>query len=392
MAPRDSDTDGIVIVGGGLAAQRCAEALRRLGYNGRLRMVCAEPRRPYDRPPLSKEVLAGTRDPEALAFKPSGWYETQAIDLLLGAPATHLDLERRKVSLSNGSSLSYRHLVIATGSRPRPLRILDGYENVCSLRSLEDCIELREVLAHRPRIAIVGAGFIGQEVAATARRLGAQVTMIEAGPSPLASVLGLEIGSWFVRLHESEGVEVLTGCTVTEPIANGTVCGLRLSRGKTVEADHVVVGVGVEPDVGWLMRSGLATPAGVRTDLRGRTAAPGVFAIGDAAATYDPATMSHVPGAHWEAAARQGARCARAILGLDPAPAPLTSFWTDQYGIRIQYLGRAHLADAFEIEGDPAGRCFAVTFRRGDQPVAALLVDRARDLPAFRNLIENGAV
>lgn len=390
MKRQSLNGDGIVIVGGGLAGQRCAESLRRHGHDGGIRMVCGEPHAPYDRPPLSKELLAGTGDHASVAFRDAEWYGRQSIDLLLGLRATSLDPIARRIVLSDGSALRYGRLVIATGSRPRTLGILDGYENVSELRSLEDCLSLRCALASRPRLAVVGAGFIGQEVAATARRLGAEVTMIEAAPAPLASVLGPELGSWFSWLHRAEGVDVRTNCTVDSIVGNGTVQALRLSDGSKVEADHVVTGVGVQADSGWLGDSGIADARGVPVDPHGRTAIKGVVAIGDVAATFDAALGSHVPGSHWEAAGRQGMRAARVLLGLDPGAAETTSFWTDQYGIRIQYLGRASLADQIAVDGEPEQRSFTATFSRNGRPVAALIVDRPRELPAFRKLIEKG--
>lgn len=387
--------DGVVIVGGGLAGQRCAEALVRYGYTGPIRIVCAESRAPYDRPPLSKEVLVGAPEPR-LAFRPAAWYSERSIELILGVAATGLDLARRRVRLSDGGSLRYGRLLIATGSRPRPLPSLAGYENVCTLRTLDESRRLREVLAARPRLAVVGAGFIGQEVAASARRLGVEVTMIEAAPSPLYGILGPRFGGWFARLHRAEGVDVLAGTTVERVIANGTVRALELSTGTTVEVDHVLVGVGVEPDLAWLAGSGLesATAAGgaggIRVDADGRTAVEGVFAAGDAAATFDPLVGRHVPGSHWEAAGRQGARAAAAMLALDAGAVAPTSFWTDQYGIRIQYLGHARLADSVQVDGDPESRSFTATFTRAGRAVGALLVGRPRALPALRTLIERG--
>ena len=382
--------DGVLIVGGGLAGQRCAETLRRLGYGGPIRVVCAERHRPYDRPPLSKEMLVSTREAGEPSYRSSEWYEEQSIDLLLGISATGLDVLRRRVQLSDGDSLSYDWLLIASGSRPRTLPSLEGLENVSVLRTLDDSLRLREVLSERPNLTIIGAGFIGQEVAATARRLDAQVTMIEAASTPLVGVLGPELGGWFSRLHSSEGVDVRTSCTVERVVANGRVEALELSDGETVATDHVVVGVGVQPDVGWLAGSDLDTPIGVLADAHGRTAADRVLCAGDAAATLDPLTGRHVPGSHWEAAGRQGARAARVMLGLDPGPAPVTSFWTDQYGIRIQYLGQARLADSVQIEGDPDARSFTATYSRDERVVAALLVDRPRSLPTLRTLIEKG--
>ena len=250
---------------------------------------------------------------------------------------------------------------------------------------------LRQVVGVGRRLVVVGGGFIGLEVAATTRGLGAEVTMIEAARAPLAAVLGPKLGRWFTRLHETHGVRVMTDRSIERIHANGTIRALRLSTGEIVEADDVVVGIGAEPDVGWLHGSGLTTTdGGIPVDPHGRTASAQVLAAGDAAATFDPRVGRHVPGSHWEAAARQGARAARVMLGLDPGDAPLTSFWTDQYGIRIQYLGHARLADAVTFDGDPASATFAATFTRGGRAVGALLVNRARALPAIRHLIEKG--
>jgi 3-phenylpropionate/trans-cinnamate dioxygenase ferredoxin reductase subunit len=386
-----SHGDPVVIVGGGLAGQRCAETLRRAGYEGAISMVCAEAQAPYDRPPLSKQVLLGSISPDSLAYRPAAWYADHHVELLIGVRATALAPGERRVSLSTGDTLRYSRLLIATGSRPRTLPALAGYENVSVLRTMDDAITLRETLRTRPRLAVVGAGFVGQEVAASARALSAPVTMIEAATCPLEAVLGARLGDWFTSLHRAEGVEVLTGSTVDRVTGNGRVERLHLSDGSVREVDHVVVGVGVQSDTAWLAGSGLETPAGIPVDRDGRTDVDTIFAAGDAAATFDPALGHHVPGSHWEAAGRQGARAARAMLGLDPGRTPLTSFWTDQYGIRIQYLGRAQGADAVQIDGEPTARCFTATFTRAGRPVAALLVDRVRSLPALRQLIEKGA-
>ena len=389
LRTRRPHRSGVVIVGGGLAGQRCAETLRRNGYGAPIRMVCAEPHRPYDRPPLSKHLLGGaSADPPA--YRPAEWYRREAIELLPSVEATKMLPAERRVVLSDGTSLRYDRVLIATGSRPRKLGLLAGYENVWSLRTLDDCRALRQVVGAGRRLIVVGGGFIGLEVAATTRGLGAEVTIIEAAPAPLAGVLGVKLGRWFTRLHEARGVRVMTARSIERVHANGTIRALQLSTGEIVEADDVLVGIGVEPDVGWLNGSGLSTAAGIPVDPHGRTVSAEVLAAGDAAATFDPRLGRHVPGSHWEAAARQAARAARVMLGLDPGDAPLTSFWTDQYGIRIQYVGHARLADGVVFDGDPASACFTATFTRGDRAVGGLLVDRPRALPAIRQLIENG--
>ncbi len=332
---------GIVMVGGGLAAQRCAETLRRRGYDGAVQIVCAEPDPPYDRPPLSKELLAGSVEEDSVAYRPAQWYEEQRVELLLGARAEALDPGAGTVRLDSGRELGYDKLLIATGSAARRLPFLEDYENVHALRTLGDSLRLREELSAGARLAIVGAGFIGQEVAATARGFGVEVTMIEALSTPLAPILGEEVGAWFAELHRDEGVKVITGAMLEGARGDERVEELVLADGRTVACDAVVVGVGTGPATAWLRGSGLGE-SGVRTDTSGRTPLPGVFAAGDASVPFDPRFGAHARTEHWDAAAWQGAAAARAMLGEYPGTPPLPSFWSDQYGLRIQYVGHAH--------------------------------------------------
>lgn len=365
----------VVIAGGGLAAQRCCETLRRQGFEGRLRVVCAEDRAPYDRPPLSKEALAGELSADRLGFRPAEWYAEHDVELLLGEAAAGLDVAGRRLRLAGGGELDYDRLLIATGSAPRRLPGATA-DNVHELRSAADATRLRAALRPGTRLLVVGMGFIGQEVAATARGLGAQVTALEAAPTPLHAIMGERIGGWFAGMHRDEGARVELGCSLAGFHGAERVEEAELADGRRIGCDAVVVGIGVVPATGWLAASGIDVTRGVPADDAGRTALPHVYAAGDATGTQ-----------HWEAAVRQGTNAARDMLGLAPSPAPPPYFWSDQYGLRIQCVGRPHGADAVLVEGDMRARDFTAVFHRDRRPVAALLVDRPAALPAMRRLV-----
>lgn len=377
---------GVVMVGGGLAAQRAAETLRRRGYEAPIRIVCAEPDPPYDRPPLSKQVLAGGAEDESVSYRPAWWYEEKGIELLLGVRAEALDPQARTVLLDCGVALEYGKLLIATGSGPRRLPFLD-HANVHALRTLADARRLRAELVPGARLAIVGAGFIGQEVAATARHLGVEVTIIEALDTPLEPIVGAHLGRWFADLHLEEGVRVITGAMLESARGGERVEELILADGRRLECDVVVVGVGTAPATGWLRGSGL-DEGGVHVDTCGRTGLPDVFAAGDACVPFDPRFGVHSRTEHWDAAAWQGAAAAKAMIGEYPGTPPLPSFWSDQYGMRIQCVGHPHLGDAVVLDGDPAERDFEALFTRSGVPVAGLAVGRPRSIPALRRRIE----
>jgi NADPH-dependent 2,4-dienoyl-CoA reductase/sulfur reductase-like enzyme len=328
-------------------------------------MVCGEPHAPYDRPPLSKAVLASELAEADLALRPAGWHAEHGVELLLGIRAVALDPARRTVTLDDGDALAYKKLLVATGARPRRLAPLHRFANVHTLRTLEDARALRAALAQGGRLVIIGAGFIGQEVAAAAARAGVRTTIVEAADAPLAAVLGREVGAWFADLHRSEGVDVILGATVAAATGIERVESLMLSDRRHLACDHVLVGVGVAPDLDWM--------AGTGVEL-GLT--PGVFVAGDATGA-----------GHWESAARQGMSAGRAMLGLaSPRPAA-ASFWSDLYDTRVHYVGHARGADATTIDGDPAHRDFSVTFTRAGAPVAVLLVGRPQELTSARALL-----
>jgi NADPH-dependent 2,4-dienoyl-CoA reductase/sulfur reductase-like enzyme len=333
-------------------------------------------------------VLLDAEADEGVPLRAADWYETKDVELLLGARAAGLDAAARKLRLRDGSELEYEHLVIATGARPRLLPAFSGRANVSTLRTVEDAQRIRELLARRARLLIIGAGFIGQEVAAAARTAGAEVTVVEAERLPLAALMGELIGGWFAELHRREGVELLLERTVAEIRGEEIVDAVTLSDGRRLECDHVLVGIGVRPDLEWVEGSGLPTD-GIPTDAAGRSALPDVYAAGDAAAFHDPYLERHALTGHWEAAGRQGAAVANAIAGAPPGPPALSSFWSDQYGTRIQYLGHAHLADEVEIDGDPGARDFVALYRRAGTPIAALIVGRPRAVAELRDRLSH---
>jgi NADPH-dependent 2,4-dienoyl-CoA reductase/sulfur reductase-like enzyme len=338
---------------------------------------------PYDRPPLSKKFLLGGASESSLFFRPTQWYRDMDVELLLGERAVGLDAVRRELRLGTGSVLRYERLLIATGSAPRRLPAAEGFDNVHYLRDVDDARTLRERIDGGAALAVIGAGFIGQEVAASAREGRAEVTMIEALPAPLARVLGSDLGRWFADLHAGQGVDVLLGATVERLVGDGRVEELVLAGGRRVPCDVLVVGIGVAPELDWVKGSGLPVD-GIPVDGGGRSALPGVYAAGDAARPFCPELGVHVRSEHWEAAARQGAAAARAMLGLPGAPVAPTSFWSDQYGVRIQFLGQAEGADRVEVDGELDARDFAAVWLRGDRPVAALLVGRPSALAEMR--------
>jgi NADPH-dependent 2,4-dienoyl-CoA reductase/sulfur reductase-like enzyme len=350
-------------------------------------MVCEEPHAPYDRPPLSKDVLLGTREPGPL--RKSQWYADNEVELLLGVRASGLDHRAHRVELAGGTGLRYGALVIATGSRPRRIAALPLGDGVYELRTRDDAVALRAELAGAPReIAIVGAGLVGMEVASSAAKLGHSVTLIEAMESPLARALPLELGLWLSGLHSRAGIDVRHGVEVLgiERHGDGSVAALPLSDGQRVPADLVLVAAGTVPAVDWLAH----TPLGggqLRVDGYGRTVLPAVYAAGDAACYPDPASGRHVSTQHWEAAARQGADVGRTIAGLEPRPAAPGMFWSDQHGIRLQYVGHGEGAEEVEFDGDPGTGDFTAWILAEGRPVAALLAGRPHALPDARERI-----
>jgi len=327
----------VVIVGAGLAGVRTAERLREDDFTGAITLVGEEAEPPYDRPPLSKQVLRGER--EVVRLRDPDSYVELGVDLRLGVRAASLDVEACRVALDDGTTLDYQALVIATGARPRTLGD-KAQEGIYVLRSAEDCRNLRSAASEASRAVVVGGGFIGCEVAASLRLMGLEVTVIELASAPLVGVLGEQLSAEVVRLHQGNGVTMRCGVGVDALEGDERVTGVRLLDGSVVPADLVVVGLGVAPAVEWLADSGLVIDNGVTCDEYGRTSAPGVYALGDVASWHDPRTGRARRYEHWTSAVDQAAVVAQTILtGAGEVPLPVPYFWSDQYKVKIQSLG-----------------------------------------------------
>jgi 3-phenylpropionate/trans-cinnamate dioxygenase ferredoxin reductase component len=373
-------SDGVVIVGAGLAGQRCAETLRASGFDGPIRMAGDELFAPYDRPPLSKDLLRAETAHELVALRPDGWHAANGVGLLTGRRAVALDPQSRTITLDDGSPLRGTDVVIATGARPRTLPLLEGAVNAFTLRTLVDARALGAALAPGARLVVAGAGFVGLEVAATARVAGVEVTVVEAAPAPLARVLGATVGRALAERHRREGVDVRTDARIVAAHTrrDGRVTSLMLASGERLGCDAVLVAVGTAPAAAWVGR-----PAGVLVDGTGRAAWPGVWAAGDVALSVGRDGRA-VRTEHWESAARQGVAVARAILGRPLPPVSPPAFWSDQFGTRVHFVGGAEGHDAVAVDGDVAAGDATVLYLKHGRAVGGLLVGRPRDLPRLR--------
>lgn len=353
-----------MIVGGGLAAARTAEQLRRSEYSGPITIVSDEVHLPYDRPPLSKEVLRKEVDDTAL--KPREWYDENDITLRLGSAARSLDTAAQTVTLDDGTTLGYAELVIATGLVPRRIPAIPDLEGVRVLRTFDESMALRKHASAAQRAVVIGAGFIGCEVAASLRSLGVDVVLVEPQPTPLAAVLGEQIGELVARLHRAEGVDVRLGVGVTEVRGDSRVEAVVLSDGTELPADIVVVGIGSRPATEWLEGSGVevdSTDRGVICDEAGRTSAPNVWALGDVASWRD-ATGHQGRVEHWSNVADQARAVVPAMLGQDVPPVVVVPyFWSDQYDVKIQCLGEPEADDIVHVVEDD-GRKFLAYYER----------------------------
>ncbi len=391
-----------VVVGGGLAGLRAAESLRHNGHRGPLIVVGAERHHPYDRPPLSKQLLAGTWDLGRVVLRPPDKLEALGLDMRLGRQATALDVGARQLTLDDGTTLGFDGLVVATGARPRPLPGTEPAAGVHVLRTLEDCLGLAAATAEpSTRLVVIGAGFIGSEVASTCHKRGAAVTVVEAMDVPLGRVLGEQMGGACAALHRSHGVELRTGVAVaglrTEEAAPGSlrrVTGVELADGTVLGADVVVVGIGVTPADEWLVSSGLEVRDGV---VAGPTlhASDDVVVAGDLCRYFDEGLGREVRVEHWTNAAEQGMHAGKSLVaGVAEAEPyrPVPYFWSDQYELKIQMLGiPSPDDDVAVVDGSLEDGRFVAVYGRDSRLTAALGFGRPRQLMGFRALLERRA-
>ncbi|MCX8558386.1 FAD-dependent oxidoreductase [Mycolicibacterium mucogenicum] len=363
-----------VIIGGGLAGAKAAEALRGKGFDGQVVLFGAEERLPYERPPLSKEYMAGKKTVEEFTVQPQSWYAEHDVDLKLGTEVTTLDRTAHMVAFNSGDHEHYDKLLLATGSRSRkpPIPGSDA-DGVYYLRTVDDATELLAQFTEGRRLAIIGAGWIGLEVAASARGLGADVTVVETAALPLQASLGKEAGEVFVGLHRDHGVDLRLGTTVDEiTTADHKATGLRLGDGSTVEADAVLVAVGAEPNVEFAERSGLViADGGVAVDESLKTSDDDIYAVGDIAAAEHPLFGVPIRTEHWANALKQPAVAVDGMLGTPGTYDELPYFFTDQFDLGMEYVGYAPQYQMAITRGDLGTREFTMFWLDGGHRVLA---------------------
>lgn len=381
----------MVILGAGHAGGRAAEAMRQAGHAGPIDLVGEETHRPYERPPLSKELLAGDMPVEKIFLHPQPYYAEQGITLHLGQRAESIDRAGRRVILADGRILPYDRLLIATGGRVRRLAC-PGAElaGVHTLRNLDDTLSLHPLLGEGARLVVIGGGFIGLEVAATARKRGARVTVVELADQVLARVADPAIGAMVADLHRRNGVEILTGASVERIEGNGKVDSVVCTDGMTLPADAVVVGIGILPNLEIARDAGLETANGITADSFGRTSDPDIFVAGDVAFQFNPLLGRHLRLESWANAQNGGMAAARNMVA-EPIPfAEVPWFWTDQFTLNLQTAGAPERWDRLVVRGDADALSCVIFAMEGRRVVGASTFNMGREMRFCRKLIESG--
>jgi NADPH-dependent 2,4-dienoyl-CoA reductase/sulfur reductase-like enzyme len=379
----------IAVVGASLAGLRAVEFIRRAQFEGELTLIGDESHLPYDRPPLSKELLRGEWDQERIKLRKKS-YDELNVRLMLGRRAVALDAEGREVRLEDGTTVAFDGLVIATGGMARRLPNQPALVGVHTLRTLDDALGIRAELCKRPRVAVIGAGFIGAEVASSVLQMGLEVTMIEALETPLGRTLGPELGGILQGLHERRGVRVLCGRRVEWFEGDDRVRALILDDGTRLDCDLVVVGIGMLPSVAWLEGSSVELGDGVRCDQTLATSVPGIVAVGDVASWQNPLFDERMRVEHWTNAVEQARHAVGTLFAPSGEAKPFESvpmFWSDQFDIKIQGVGRPRPTDDLIVTGAPQDEKLVALYGREGRLVGAVAFNRPRALIQLRMLI-----
>ena len=383
-----------VIAGAGLAGAKAAETLRAEGFDGPVVLIGDEEERPYERPPLSKDYLVGKAERETIYVHPENWYADNKVELRLGSPVTAIDRAARQVALADGSSVGYAKLLLATGSSPRLLTVPGAdADGVHYLRRAADSDQIKTILASASWIAVIGAGWIGLEATAAARMAGVEVTICETAGLPLLRVLGPEVAPVFADLHRAHGVDLRFGVQPEEiTTAGGRVSGVRLADGGHIEADAVIVGVGIIPNAQLAETAGLEVSNGIVVDAALRSSDPDIFAAGDVASAYHPVLGRHIRVEHWANALNQPQAAARAMLGQDVSYDRVPYFYTDQYDLGMEYAGYVEPGgyDQVVFRGDVDKREFVAFWLGGGRVLAGMNVNIWDVNDAIQVLVNDG--
>jgi 3-phenylpropionate/trans-cinnamate dioxygenase ferredoxin reductase component len=379
----------MVIVGASLAGGSAAATLRQEGFDGRVILIGAEPQPPYERPPLSKEYLRGESPFENTLVQASDFYRESAIETRFGVRATRVDAAEKVVELDDGERIAYDALLVSTGGRNRRVPIPGSdLEGIYELRTVADCDRIREEIAPGRKAVVVGMGFIGSEVAASLRQSGVEVAVVDRNKVPLRRVLGEEVGRVMAGIHRDHGAELIFEDTVATFEGNGRVEKVTTNHGCQIECDFVVVGLGVEPVTELLAGIGVEIDNGIVVDEYCRTGVEGIYAAGDVANHYHPVFGRHIRIEHWQNALRQGPSAARSMLGKGEPYEEIPWFWSDQYEHNLQYAGFHTEWDELVVRGSMAKRNFAAFYRKDGRVLAAVAINRGRDLRRSTGLIK----
>ncbi|MET1231515.1 MAG: FAD-dependent oxidoreductase [Candidatus Limnocylindrales bacterium] len=380
----------IVIVGAGLGAARAAVNLRKEGFDGRIVMLAEEDEQPYERPPLSKDYLRGTKGRDDARVKSAEAWVADRTEVLTGTKATALDLRSREVETADGQTFGFWRLLLATGSEARPLTVPGAdLPGVLTLRTFDDADTIRAAALEAGAVAVIGGGWIGAEVAASLRQLDVDVTMIMSGSLPLERVLGPEIGTIYRDLHQEHGVHIVPDAKVEAVVGQGAAAGLRLADGSLVAATVIVAGVGARPRDELARAAGLTVSDGVEVDEFLRTSEPDVFAIGDLAAAWHPLLDARVRVEHWDTARRHGIAVAKSMLDAGTPYRKAPYFYSDQYDFDMEYVGHPSHWDRLLFRGEPASGSFCAFWLDGQRVVAGLNARVPGVSPTIAKLIES---